>query len=393
MKIALVIERFDPHAGGAERSTAQIAAGLVAAGHEPTIVTWWHKRDHEVPGVAIEACSKYRSLGPVNLLRFAKWARGQLADGGFDSSLSVTTMVPAAVVQPRSGTLRETFNRNTAMRATLWGQTAKRLVTALSPKSFVQLRLERKTFADPSVKFIVALSGYVAQQLDRHYAISDKRVRVIPNASDIARPSDEQRSRWRRVVRRGFGIDDDVAVFLFAAHNPRLKGADTLLRAAQLLCQRKVQFAMLMAGNMSYALQQRSAALGVRDRVRFVGSTNRMAELFCAADVTVHPTFYDPSSKVVIESLLSGTPAISTVFNGASEWIEPVNGTGGPAAGRVLADPADPVALADAMMQLVEPAQRDRCRPDRRGGLEQLTMTWHVDQLLRLLAQAAGRVA
>ena len=390
MKIALVIERFDPHAGGAERSTAQIATGLAAAGHELTIVTWWHKRDHQLEGVSIEACSKYRSLGPVNLLRFSRWARRRLAEGGFDTSLSMTTTVPATVLQPRSGTLRETFVRNAAMRRTILGRTAKRLATALSPKNRMQLRLERQTFADPSVKFIVAISGYVVEQLGRHYGITAKRVQVIPNASDIARPSDEQHSRWRRVVRRGFGIDDDVTVFLFAAHNPKLKGADTLLQAAQLLCRRKVEFAVLMAGKMSYALQRRSAALGVRDCIRFVGSTNRMAELFCAADVTVHPTYYDPSSKVVIESLLSGTPAISTVFNGASEWIEPVNGTDGPSAGRVLADPADPVALADAMMQLVEPAQSDRCRPGGREGLEQLTMAYHVDQLERLLARAAG---
>lgn len=389
MKIALIIERFDMHAGGAERSTAQIAKGLVVAGHKVTIVTWWHKHGHELPGVSIEACSKYRTLGPVNLLRFSKWARRRLVDGGFDSSLSVTTAVPAAVLQPRSGTFRETFERNVAMRRTALGRTAKRLLTTLSPKSRMQLRLERQVFADPSIKLIVAISDYVAEQFDRHYGITGPRVQVIPNASDIARPSEEQRSRYRKVVRRGFGIDDDMTVFLFAAHNPKLKGADTLLQATRLLSQRNVEFVLLMAGHMSYSLQRRSAMLGVRDRIRFVGSTNRMAELFCAADVTVHPTYYDPSSKVVIESLLSGTPAITTVFNGASKWIDSADGAGEPARGRILADPADPVALADAMMQLLEPIERDRCRPDLHNGLEQLTMAYHVGRLEQLLSKAA----
>ena len=34
--------------------------------------------------------------------------------------------------------------------------------------------------------------------------------------------------------------------------------------------------------------------------MRLIGPTRQMAELYCAADVTVLPTYYDPSSKVVI---------------------------------------------------------------------------------------------
>ena len=39
MKLAMVIERFDPAAGGAERSTFQIAGELLSRGHDVTIIT------------------------------------------------------------------------------------------------------------------------------------------------------------------------------------------------------------------------------------------------------------------------------------------------------------------------------------------------------------------
>ncbi len=69
------------------------------------------------------------------------------------------------------------------------------------------------------------------------------------------------------------------------------------------------------------------------------------------------PTFYDPSSKVVIESLMMGTPAISTAYNGASDFIAPADGS---ARGRVIADPSDHRALAQAMIELWDPAELEQ---------------------------------
>jgi UDP-glucose:(heptosyl)LPS alpha-1,3-glucosyltransferase len=44
-----------------------------------------------------------------------------------------------------------------------------------------------------------------------------------------------------------------------------------------------------------------------------------MAAYYHAADVCVHPTYYDPCSRVVLEALAQGVPCITTAFNGASE--------------------------------------------------------------------------
>ena len=112
-----------------------------------------------------------------------------------------------------------------------------------------------------------------------------------------------------------------------------------LLHAAKRLVDQGGEPTLLLAGKIVMAGKDLATKLGIRDRVRIVGSTNQMAELYAAADVTVLPTFYDPSSKVVIESLMMGVPAISTSYNGASEFIR--GESDGRPRGRVIDDPAD----------------------------------------------------
>jgi len=381
MKIALIIERFNPQAGGAEKSTAQIARHLTQRGHEVTVITWWSPDELETAGYKIDAFTDKHKMGMVNIFRFSYWVRQHLAEGDYDASLSMTTAAAATVVEPRSGTIRETLDRNVAMRPSGWSRIAKRLLIYASPKSQLQLRLERKTLFDPMVKRIVAVSAYVADQLRRHYGQLPDIIDVIPNASDMPSFSSAQRSTWRQTVRQGFAIDSDTPTFLFAAHNPKLKGAVTVLRAVRRLKEQGQSGIVIIAGQLSYALQRQAAQWHIRDRIRFTGTTDKIAQLMCAADVTVHPTWYDPSSKVVIESLMMGVPAISTRFNGASEWIASEG------AGVVLSDPSDDQALAQAMVQLADPAQRAASTPANGHMAQALSMAQHVSRLEQLLEQ------
>jgi UDP-glucose:(heptosyl)LPS alpha-1,3-glucosyltransferase len=81
---------------------------------------------------------------------------------------------------------------------------------------------------------------------------------------------------------------------------------------------------------------------------------------YAAADVYVHPTWYDPCSLTVIEALAGGIPVITTRFNGASEFL-----TEGQE-GFVIADPADTVALAEKMRVLLDPELRFTMGADAR---------------------------
>ncbi len=385
MHVAVVIERFAPQAGGNEKSTAQIVDELTARGCRVTVITG-AMIDQDAPShAAVIAMGERRLKSALQLRRFARWAQDRLNELEPDVSLSVTMAVPADVIQPRGGTVRETLERNIALRGAAAARAAKRVSLKLSPKQQLLLALERRCLADPRVKRIVAVSDYVVRQLDRHYGIRDDRVVVIPNASTMPDADDAQRAAWRDSVRTAFSVPDEAVVYLFAAVNPRLKGVRTLIDATRLLIDRGSAPIVLLAGSTSYALQRRAAARGVRDAVRFVGPTQQMPALYAAADVTVLPTFYDPSSKVVLESLMAGVPAISTAFNGASDFIAP---PAGPRRGRVIDDPADAEALAQAMAELADPQARQACARATAGLSSRLSMRCHVDALERVLREA-----
>lgn len=382
MKIALVIEHFVPDGGGAERSTSQIARELTARGHEVAILSAILHRDREVTDFDLRPMRRGFRIGARTLATFDRYVRRCLADGGFDTSLSVTTAAPARVLQPRSGTVYETQQRNIVIRKSNTSRKLKRWSLAFPGKKQVALKLERKTLFDPMVRRILAVSQYVARQLG-HYGVDQNKVEVLHNAAEMPRVSEEQKAIWRRQIHEAFRVPQNTTVYLFSAHNPRLKGLDSLLRAAKLLADRQQAFVLLLAGRVGFGAQQRAAELGIRDHVRIVGPTQQMAALYCAADVTVHPTYYDPSSKVVIESLMMGTAAISTSYNGASDFITPQRG-------RVIEDPADVVGLAQAMTQLADPAQRASSGVAMAGLADELSMKRHVDRLETVLTEAAG---
>lgn len=389
MHIALVIERFDPFAGGAERSTAQIAAELLRRGHRVTVLTSRCDDPGALPGAAVVTAPR-RVGTSVGLLLFSRWIRRQLAEGPYDVSLSVTMAAPAMVLQPRGGTVRETLSRNVAMRRDPLRRGVKRAMIRLTPKYIAQLVLERRTLRDPMVRRVVAISRYVAEQLASHYAIDPRQVEMIPNAA-TGRPVDDARRRgWREAVRGGFGIGEEATVYLFAAMNPALKGFEPLLEATRRLEQRGGDPVLLLAGEFWYAHQRRVCELKLRDRVRFVRHTRRMDALYAAADATVLPTFYDPCSKVVIESLMAGVPAISSGHNGASDLIVP---PAGEARGIVVDDPWDTAGLADAMAAMAAPRQRAAFAAATVGLDAELAISRHVDRLERVLREAAAEAA
>ena len=388
LHVAIVIEQFNPRAGGAERSTAQIAQELVQRGHRVTVLAGAAPDDLAVAeGVTLHAYSRHKVRSAARVLLFRRWALQRLAAGEFDVSLSITMAVPADVIQPRAGTVREALVRSIAMRSSVAGRCFKRSLSLLSPKQQTMLFLERRAVADPAVGRFVAVSGYVREELRRHYDLAESRVEMIPNAAVMPTDADaSQRAVWRDQVRGAFGVPEDAVLFLFPTQDPRRKGYQTLLGALRELARRERRVVVLLAGMFGYRQHAQAVAAGVREQVRFVGPTRHMAPLYAAADATVLPTFYDPASKVVIESLMMGTPAISSGCNGASEFILPPDSA---ARGRVVNDPADDAALADAMLELADPRVRQACAQATAGLAEQLTMARHVDRLERVLLEAA----
>jgi UDP-glucose:(heptosyl)LPS alpha-1,3-glucosyltransferase len=102
-----------------------------------------------------------------------------------------------------------------------------------------------------------------------------------------------------------------------------MKGLGYLIKAlAKIKKEDHPPFKLLILGRDRQNPYLRLAKkLGILEEVIFVGSTNEPEKYYGAADLLVHPTFYDACSLTVLEALASGLPVITTLSNGASGRI------------------------------------------------------------------------
>jgi UDP-glucose:(heptosyl)LPS alpha-1,3-glucosyltransferase len=103
-----------------------------------------------------------------------------------------------------------------------------------------------------------------------------------------------------------------------------------------------------------------------------------VGEFLHAADILVHPTYYDPCSRVVLEAMVAGVPCITTRWDGASEMI--VDGTNG----YVLDDPADIVMLAQRVEQLCDAKLRKRIGHAASAIPDRVSMSRHAQEMMTL---------
>ncbi|MEM6334849.1 MAG: glycosyltransferase family 4 protein [Planctomycetota bacterium] len=395
LRVAVVVERYASGGGGQERSTRQIVAELRERGHAVRVLTavGEHGRGEAEgeAGETVEAMGLSGLRTWLHVWRYHRWVERRLEalSDAVDVSIGMSTAAPADVVQPRGGTVVETMERNVAIRAAGWRRGVKRATQRLLPKQAALVWAERKTLGHARLRRVVAVSDYVARQLDEHYGIGGDRVVVVPNAAAMPEMDEAKRARKRAALRAGLGVAEDAVVFLFSALKPRLKGLGTLTEAVRLLQARGVEgFSVWVAGSGGYRLHDGLRRAGVSERFVELGPTRSMAELYAAADVTVLPTFYDPSSKVVIESLMMGVPAITTRFNGAADFVVP--GGGAADRGVVIDDPGDAGALAEAMVGMMDEQRRRACaRAIGDELVEELGMARHVGRLEEVLGEVA----
>ena len=118
----------------------------------------------------------------------------------------------------------------------------------------------------------------------------------------------------------------------------------------------------------------------VPPNVVLTGPLTDVEQAYAAADLLTFLPIYEPCSNVVDEALATGIPAITTSFNGASEWIAPgVNG-------HVLDDPRDLTTLGMFIAHWRHHPQRP---VPTREPLDLATNVQHTIRVLELASKSA----
>jgi len=349
-KVAIIIERANTALGGAERSVFELTAALSAHGLEGHILA--AKGQTETKNIHI-LCGD-RPSRRVCYFTFAKALRKHLSENQYCLIHSVLPFDFSDVYQPRGGAYAESILRNAASYQNKLLETYKKLTAFTNFRRTILLMAERKLSEDSNGPIIAALSEYVAEQFKQHYGTNAKRIVVIPNGVKTDKQINTgQADRLRSQILSKLGLKeaDNPALFLFAANNFRLKGLEVLIKAMAATTRYDTERKgyLLVAGNGKiHKYRHIAKRLNISKRVVFLGHIGHIQNALSVTDVAILPTFYDPSSRYILEALAAGRPVITTRFNGATDLF--VNNRHG----KVIDKPEDISALTEAIVYFTD---------------------------------------
>ncbi len=385
MRIALCHENVLPNRGGAEMYVADLARRLVAAGHELDLYACQWDATALPQSIRFHPLPKPRGPRFMRPWRFSAALRRELQTGQHDVSLGFDKVLGTDVYYPLGGLHVATAAHNLFKYPAGARRWSARIVQQLDLAHQSFLRFERAQLTGPNRPLLVVNSDLVRQHVRQYYGLDPTTIPVIHNAIDPDRFAEDDRPKVREEARREWNLETDDVVAATIAMNYRLKGLEPLLHA---FAKTPAPLKLLVAGSRKTApFEMLADRLGVRDRVRFIGHCADVRRVFFAADLLVHPTFYDPCSLVVLEAFSCGLPVITTAHNGAGELMHP------PAEGFVIDDPHHLNALSSRLTEMLNPTRRIACGKSARHTAARWTFDHHVRAFEAVLRDASSRRA
>ena len=179
-----------------------------------------------------------------------------------------------------------------------------------------------------------------------------EKLHCIPNGVRIP-----ARTPLRVAQRRfEFGLGREVFAFFYVGRLNPVKDLGTMLEAfATLATTGSIQTRLYLVGDGPdrAALEARRDALGLGERVTFLGARSDVTEVLMAADAFVMSSKSEGLPMALLEAMAAGVPCIATAVGGIPDLFGDDRGLSVPA--------QDGLALADAMAAIIQsPELRQR---------------------------------
>ncbi len=332
LSIAHLIETDGP--GGAERTVANIATRLQAAGTENLVILpangeGWLERELSGTGVVVEHFRLERPVSPT----CAKWLAATLRRhrAAIAHSHEFSMAVYGAWASWRAGIPHViTMHGSRYYAAALRRRLAMRLAVAASGS-------------------LVAVSQRLAGSLSTDLRVRLSRITVVANG---VRP----RAHADSSLRAELGLAPDQRLLLAVGNLYPVKGHRVLLAALASLSDRypNVHLALAGRGELADELQAWAREHHIADRVHFLGLRADVPNLLSSADIFVMPSLSEGLPLALLEAMFASRPIIATRVGEVPTAL-------GEGAAGLLVEPGNSEALAGALDRLLqdpEAAQR-----------------------------------
>ena len=377
VRILVVTSQY--HRGaGFPRYATQLASGLKGRGHQVTVLTRLARRGPGDEGIEFRT---YRCPSRSVLLTMVWEPRVvtkaiRRIGAEYDAVLAIGMPVLAPVVLFGTGTHRGYFLATmSTLRPSSWRWWFERLRPFHRIVMWWERRMLRGGFP---VLVVVGAERFRREYVDL-YGLEADRVAVVPLALDAAEFHFDPEIRDH--TRTDLGIPPSTRVLVNVAGRGRQKGLDVLVAALDRL-PRDREWTALFAGDGSTSAAMHRATAGLRadGRVRLLGRVDDVHSLYCAADLLVFPSRYDPWGLVATEALATGLPVVVSSHAGSSMAVRPGEN------GVVIDDPNDLEEVARRILEVWDaPFERDAVARTV-SGLSGASQAQAVDALLSTLA-------
>ncbi len=383
MKIAFCIENFITARGGAEQYVNDLSRLLSEGEHEVHIFTLKSRKQSSgdlhihllkclpVPRFAKAVC-------------FARRCRREVADRGFDIVHSFGRTWGMDVFQPLGGSQMAGLVGNIRSIERPYKRILKVVTYLFSLRRIAYFMIEKVQIREANI--VIAISAMVKDDLIRYCRLRPEKVRIVRNGVDLERFHPRNKNLYREKIRKLIGLNDRDIFIIFVAHNFRLKGLQSLIRTLAYLNDispgHPFKVGVLGAGKIK-KYTSRARKLGVADRLIFLSSEDP-PRYYAAADICVHPSYYDPSALVVLEAMASGLPVITTTYCGTSEIMQDGR------EGFVVATPNDIPDLTDRITRLGDPELRRKMGKEGRLRAEEFPYPRNMREILDIYDEYIG---
>lgn len=375
LDVGVLIDRWEPTRGGAERAVAALVEHLLARGDRVRVFA--DRADDDAPGEFVPVPA--RGWTRRGRARWLAAALPRAADeAGCGVTLGIRHLRRVDLYWPHDGAHLDAL----AARREASGRA---LEARPGGRHALFAALERDLVAEGRARRVVCVSELVQDEFLARYPDAGERLVVIENGVDLERFDPARREQLGPPLRARLGIAPDARVVAFAGADGRRKGLRELLGALAVL--REQAWVLVAAGvARPQAWRREARRLGLpEERVHLVPTLDA-AVLWAAADVCALPTWRDTCGLVVLEALASGVPVLTTRRAGAAELLVD------PRAGRAVGRP-EVAPLADALMGLLGRSLDREDRAALRATVAQRGRNPWLERLVRELEALAPGAA
>ncbi|WP_020410681.1 glycosyltransferase family 4 protein [Hahella ganghwensis] len=310
-RLAIIRQKYRPD-GGAERFISRALEGLSQHDLEISVITrqWSGEGDYQ-----IITCNPAKWSRISREKRFAEEACRLISQHEFDLVQSHERLTCCDIFRAGDGVHR------------MWLEQRKRILSPLrakwldlSPYHRYVCNAEKKLFESPRLKAVICNSEMVKQEIRNTFAIDPEKLHVIYNGINTRKFDPTLRDSHRDEARNKLGIPPSAIATIFVGSGFERKGLKGALRA---IAGGSSSAHLIVVGNDKHQTQyqEEAHALGIADRVHWLGVQQDVIPWYCAADALILPTLYDPFPNVIFEALAFALPIITSHKCGGAELV------------------------------------------------------------------------